>query len=320
MIANKLIVLRLIYLWAFVESGLGGLMHLLHIPLTGFIIGGFSIITNCLLAKYTERSIKTMLTCMGFVLTAKFALSPQSPLGAYIAVAFQGLLAIIIFRFLTINIFSVLLYATLVMLENAIQKPLMAYIIFGDELVRGTILLVNKFFNHPHQTFYFLNGLILLYFSIYLGWGIIIGLWCRKILTTLSHYQLPNDIRNIENIKAIKIPPTYKWLTIAIATGVILISLYLYFAYYQAGDLLNYLIKISLWIVALIWVIPTILKNILRRYSLKYAEKIDMVRTAIPQIKMNIYRSYYLSKKEKGLNRIQSFIFHSIYLNVFYDK
>ena len=43
-------IFRLTMLWAFAEGGLGGIMHLLHIPMTGFIVGGISIIINVFIA------------------------------------------------------------------------------------------------------------------------------------------------------------------------------------------------------------------------------------------------------------------------------
>ena len=43
---------RLTALWAFAESGLGGMLHALQLPFTGLIVGGLSVIIITLIAKF----------------------------------------------------------------------------------------------------------------------------------------------------------------------------------------------------------------------------------------------------------------------------
>ena len=100
---NKSALLKLTYFWAFIEAGLGGLLHFLHIPITGFVVGGFAVVLIVLIAKYSNNNSRMIINALGLVLMIKFLLSPYSPYGAYIAVGFQGILAALIFSIGRIN-------------------------------------------------------------------------------------------------------------------------------------------------------------------------------------------------------------------------
>ncbi len=91
---------RLTALWAFNESGLGGLMFALKIPLTGFFVGGFAVLLIGLIAWYAQRDYRQVLKATVLVLIIKATVSPHAPLPAYLAVAFQGVAGALIYRFL----------------------------------------------------------------------------------------------------------------------------------------------------------------------------------------------------------------------------
>ena len=48
---------RLTALWAFTESGLGGIMHALQIPFTGLLVGGMAVIMISLIADTVVNTI-----------------------------------------------------------------------------------------------------------------------------------------------------------------------------------------------------------------------------------------------------------------------
>lgn len=311
--------LRLIYLWAFVESGLGGIMHLFHIPITGFIIGGFSIIINILLAKYSHGNIKTLLTGLGIVLLVKFTLSPQSPFGAYLAVSFQGLVAILLFNFLSVNKFSIFFYSTIIMLENAIQKPLLGYLIYGNKLGKGIQELINKFFHQMDLTNQFLIGFVVLYFLIYMIWAMLISVWTYDIISKLSSYKLPVEFFNekiINTESKSKKPKQYLYFIFVI----ILFLAILLSIYFLNNEHINYIIKtISLFFI-LGFIIPIILKKILTKYQIKYSTNLSTIIAEFPKLKLNCDLSYSYAKKINGIKRWKEFIFLCIYSNVFYTK
>ena len=52
---------RLTALWAFSESGLGGIMHALKIPFTGLVVGGMSVIMISFIAQLSANHYKEIL-------------------------------------------------------------------------------------------------------------------------------------------------------------------------------------------------------------------------------------------------------------------
>ncbi|HNJ28266.1 MAG TPA: hypothetical protein PLQ40_04880, partial [Ferruginibacter sp.] len=88
---------RLTALWAFTESGLGGIMHALQIPFTGLVVGGMAVIIICLIADLSKHQLKQVLKSALVVLIVKAMVSPHTPFPAYIAVSFQALLGYLLF-------------------------------------------------------------------------------------------------------------------------------------------------------------------------------------------------------------------------------
>src|SRR2546423_1443002 len=88
---NKQIYYRLITLWVLCEATLGGIIHAARIPVSGLIVGSCAVICICLIAFYVpERGaiLKATVTVAIF----KMMLSPQTPVLAYTAVFFQGVI------------------------------------------------------------------------------------------------------------------------------------------------------------------------------------------------------------------------------------
>jgi len=310
---------RLTMLWAFAEGGLGGLMHLLHIPMTGFIVGGISIIINVFIAAYSKINARIMLSSVGLVLLCKFALSPQSPLGAYVAVSFQGLLAIFIFKLAGVNRMSILFYAILVMLENAIQKPLMAYLIFGDELLQGIALVVNKFFKNLDYTNDFLRAMTFIYFTIYATWGAIIARWSHHFLHSIEDYKLEREI--ILSIEKAKEQPTRSYrktiLSILLISS-IFFFVFFYFSSHQISWSL-YALKAIIWFLLLGFILPIILRLVLKYFSRAESTSVARALSFMPRIKQNFFYSIELARDKKGLAKVKQFIFFIVFLNVFHS-
>jgi hypothetical protein len=315
---TKEIIFRLTYLWAFAEGGLGGFMHLLHIPMTGFIVGGIAIIINVFLAAYSKVNYRIMLSSLGLVLLCKFALSPQSPLGAYVAVSFQGLLAIGIFKLGGVNRLSILFYAILVMLENAIQKPLMAYIIFGDELLKGIELVVNKFFKNLDYTKGFLSAMTFLYFVIYAAWGMIMARWSYQFLHSIETYTI--DTRTFISIEKSNEHPTKSYRKSILSIVLLSAILFFVFFYFSSHKISwsAYLLKATTWFILLGFILPIILRLALKQFSKTESSSIARAISFMPKIKQNFFQSLELVRDKKGLIKIKQFIFFIIFLNVFH--
>ena len=258
-----------------------------------------------------------MLSSLGSVLLYKFVLSPHSPLGAYIAVGFQGLLAELIFSMTGIKRWSILLYAIMVMLENAIQKPLMAYLIFGNELVQGILLTVNKFFKNIQNTEYFLTGLTILYFTIYGIWGIIIGNWASSFLQSIENFKFEATTLKRADRTLLGQTKSYKRVLLTILVfSLIFFFLFIYFSSDQVHWTV-YAVKAIVWFILLAFILPFILRLILKYFMKEKESTILHSLSFMPQIKENFFISYERVQNEKGISKIRHFIYYSIYLNVF---
>jgi len=307
---------RIIYLWAFVETGLGGILHLFHIPLTGLFIGGFSILINILLAKHTHIHAKSMLSALGIVLLSKFTLSPQSPVGAYIAVGFQGLFALFIFKLFGVNKLSAVLYAIIVMVENAIQKPLIGYLFFHKEIVKGIEWSSKQFFESPELILNLFIGIGILYFLGYILWGGILGLFSIELISKLNNYNLPSDFYKMKLTKEIDSNLGSRTKILPLILGIIVFILLVIMTSLQ---IISYfvIVKIGILLIFFTWVFPYILSKILLIYKNKHTESIQEVIKFLPQIRLNFIRSYHYSKRYTGWTRWKEFVFLSIYLSIF---
>src|SRR5687768_11240242 len=121
---------RLIAVWALAEGFMGGILHGLHLPVTGLIIGSISVLCLALLSRVGYRR-GDLLKATLLVLLVKAMLSPHSPPTAYFAVLSQGLLAELLFGFRKNYRLNCYLLAILSQLQSAIQHILIVIIVFG---------------------------------------------------------------------------------------------------------------------------------------------------------------------------------------------
>jgi hypothetical protein len=179
---------RLTALWALSESGLGGMMHALKIPFTGFFLGGFAIVIITLIAHFTNTPFKSILQATLLVILVKAAASPHSPLMAYIAVGFQGLAGALFFAGLPFYRFAACLFGAIALFESAVQKFLVATLIFGKniwEALDGFVEAVLKDLSLFHD-FSFSFWLISIYTGVYIVWGLILGWWASGLPQVLN--------------------------------------------------------------------------------------------------------------------------------------
>src|SRR5688500_16642386 len=88
---------RLIAVWALAEGFMGGILHGLHLPVTGLVVGSIAVCCLALLSQVSEYR-SDILKATILVMAVKALLSPFSPPMAYFAVFSQGFLAAILFN------------------------------------------------------------------------------------------------------------------------------------------------------------------------------------------------------------------------------
>lgn len=170
-------------LWAFVESGLGGMMHALHLPFTGIFLGGFSVLSISLIGRFETKPFRQILKATLLVMVVKASVNPATSPMAYIAVGFQGLLGAVLYGSSIHGLLTALCFSILAMLESAFQKFLILTIIFGDAWYKA----IDKFFHSILKSIGFKDDvpyalyLVSAYMFIYLIWGIVLGIWIHQI-------------------------------------------------------------------------------------------------------------------------------------------
>ena len=172
-------VLRLTALWAVVESGLGGVLHAFKLPLTGLMVGGMAVVLITLIAHFAKDP-RAILRATLTVLIVKALVSPHSPIGAYVAVSFQGLMGFAIYSLSRPGYLSSIPFAVTAMLESALQKLLMLVLFFGQPLVEavdgwGAWVVQRYFTNWADASWSLTWTLVALYVGVYALGGMFIG-------------------------------------------------------------------------------------------------------------------------------------------------
>jgi len=189
-----------IQLWIFAECGIGGLMHGLHIPFTGIIVGSLAIYCIYLLAlsQDTAHDIRrTIATATITVLLIKILLTPFAPIQAYFATAFQGMMGYLIFSCGRGQSWNFILMALICLGESAIQKVLVAYFLFGtaffDAIDKASASVFDSFGMD------FQGSLIVFIWIFYIGLhlltAVIIGSIVPKLIITLKNIEIYNSVQ-----------------------------------------------------------------------------------------------------------------------------
>lgn len=209
-------------LWAFVESGLGGMMHALHLPFTGVFLGGFSVLIISLMAHFEPKPYGSIIKATLIVMAVKFSVNPMTSPFAYIAVGFQGLCGALIYGSSIRHPALSMLFAIVAMLESAFQKLLIITLIFGDSWIKALDIYyksVLKIFGTDTDSPF---GLYLLgtYLMIYSVWGIFLGIWAWQIPAQLQrrmHLYMELDSRaDAEHIRTTPKRKKKSWLLLLI--------------------------------------------------------------------------------------------------------
>ena len=326
---NSDVVYRLTALWALSESGIGGFMFALKIPLTGLLLGAISIILLSMIAFYSERKFSEILRATLLVVILKLLVSPHSSPTAYLAVAFQGVAAAIIFSSIKSLKLAAVLLGAITMFESAAQKLLLLTIVFGKELWEA----VNIFFNQISKELslnldldysYWLIGI---YLSLFTVWGIIVGVFAASLPAKIEerkHSILPAYYLQLS--KSEKVPPQSSnrrasriWMFISL---IIFVLIFLAFTYYfpsKAWWLLGrtlVIIFLFYFVIAptMRWLANKWLKNRRGEDIMVAKQMMDL----LPQLKKDVAISYNISAKHPSFfARAKAFMTNTIIITLY---
>jgi hypothetical protein len=315
---------RLTALWALNESGLGGFLHVFNTPFTGLIVGGISILMISLIAYYAEDPWKAVLRSLIVVLLVKMAVSPHSPVGAYVAVSFQGLLGALLFSKLSWKGLSIPLLGLLTFLESAAQKLLILTIIYGTGLWEA-IDLYGSWVQSKLQLFTQSSAtevLVTIYLVSYGIGGILAGFFIKSIILDLSRtdaqdFELPDHLKETTAVKKSRKRPR-KFLMLWLLTISILVMSFTLFGEegpgWQRGlyILLRSLLVLSVWYILIGPLLIRLLKSYLRSKRSGYEEQVNQTLDILPYLSSVIRYSWTETSHLKGYQRWKLFIAQSI--------
>lgn len=177
--ANAAAVARLTAVWALAESALGGILHALRVPLMGLVMAGTAVLLISLIAHFA-RHPREILRATLLVLVVKAIGSPHTPLVGYLAVAFQGGFAYLVYSLRRPGRLSTGAFALGALLETALQRLLTLALFFGATLWEavdewGTWILERYFPAYVDAEFSLAASLVAVYVLLYAAGGLAVG-------------------------------------------------------------------------------------------------------------------------------------------------
>ncbi len=321
---------RITALWALSEAAFGGVLHALRIPFTGLFIGGSAVIFITLIPFFnSKRGIILKATLL--VMIVKAIVSPHSPVNAYLAVAFQGIIGEILFFLIPSKRIAAFLLGFLSLLESSIQKILVITIVFGQNVWKA----IDLFSDYVLSQFLIRSDLadsisismilITIYMSIHLSAGILIGLWAPRLAADVK-----KRIQNRFEMKLAAFEPLNKvikkskkrrkiWKTFSI-TSIILLAIVIFILSYffpvfekSKGYAAVLMIFRSIVIMG-IWyyIIGPFLLKYLRRFLNKkktaYQNEINDILNIFPALRQVIIYAWAETNSVKPIKRIPRFV------------
>ena len=326
---------RLTVIWALSESAFGGVLHALRIPLTGLFINGSAVIIIALIAYFSDKKGKILKATL-IVLLVKAAVSPHTPLNAYLAVSLQGLIGELVFASKKYFKISAIVFGIVTLFLSGIQRIIVLTILFGKNLWDS----IDLFGNYILSQFSFLAGdstnyevsfwLIAFYVSIHLVVGLIIGIFAGKTPQWLMNYDKQSTLathnlaeENMQN--SLKKRKRKFWLkkpsgiVILLLATVIVIFTYIYPQFSETAALKAVIMIIRSIVIMIIWYLIAgpfflkIYKNYINKYGSKYSRDINSTLQVLPAAKSIVIHSWKYSKKYSNIRRIKHFILTTLF-------
>ncbi len=308
--------LSLTALWAFVEAGLGGFLHALHLPFTGIVLGGFAVIIISIIGQTNATPFRKIIEATLIVLAIKIIANPATSPFAYIAVGFQGLLGAIIYSLPKIGFAHHLTFAIGSMLESAGQKLLIMTLFLGNTFWEGLDGLgksITKIFG-TSTDMPFSNVIIISYLALFAAWGIVLATWMLYIKQMIAErMNLYNDVQ----AQTISVAQTSKN---KISTGkmimwvLIILAIISVFIKPQSGIINGIIYLIRTISILFIWqqlILPIWQKQI-TKWGTKYANKntnYSTVQQHIPNIASMVKPLYNrVSSTYSGIKKWKEFM------------
>ena len=330
----QLTVQRLILIWALSEASLGGVLHALKIPLTGIFVNGTAVIIISLIAYYSQKK-GTILKATLIVLLVKAAVSPHTPLNAYLAVSLQGLIGELLFSTKKYFKIKTIVFGFITLFLSGVQRIIVVTILYGKNLWESIDLFGNyvlqqlPFITVESANYEISYWLIGSYVGLHLIVGLMIGIFAGTTPVQLSNIGkecllILDKKEELYQLGTLKKRKSKFWLKkpssigIMILVSSIIILTYVYPQFSETAALKAIIMIARSIFIMLIWYLiagPFFLKlykKYINKYGSKYSKEVNFTLEVLPVAKQIVMHCWHFSGNHKNIRRIKYFILATI--------
>lgn len=324
---SQQLITKLTAIWAISESGLGGIFHALKLPFSGIFLGGFAVIIITFIAQNSSKKFFHIAQATFIVILIKAIASPHSPITAYIAVLFQGILGAALFALFKPKLLITILFGILALMESAVQKLLVLTLIFGENIWDA----FQKFFKGVASQLHFASlelipeVIISTYLILYFLGGILAGWFAMKIpkMIQLEAAEIQNlDLTLIqETEKDLKKKRKKKWL------GFLFILIFILSVFILSGSSEQALYTVFRTLAALfilLFIINPLFRYFINRWKNKQTEnkstQFKAVLNFLPEFKNNAKIAEQIAAKERSIfQKAKKFLTVWMAISLYYE-
>lgn len=299
---------RLIALWVVCEAFIGGIIHGLHIPVSGLIVGSAAITCIALIGWYHPKPgaiIRATIVVMIF----KMLLSPQAPITAYVAVLFQGLMGQLLFRNRKYFGTSVILFAVIALLESAFQRFLILTIVYGTDVWSAINFMLNKLTGQQEWTNYS-KWLIAGYTGIHLITGLLLGYGLSRLPNRIEKWKKDLSLLRVISRKEISVPGNR--IIWGLWAGWIILLLLLLQSEWGPGAsilpvntiitmLIRSVVIIAGWVLLIGPIMKWLLHHWLTKQQGKLKQETEAVMNLLPETNQLLREAWTIASRREGL-------------------
>jgi hypothetical protein len=308
-------IIRLTALWAFVEAGLGGFLHALHLPFTGIVLGGFSVLIIRLISLQSPKPFYHIMQATLVVLAIKAMMNPATSPFAYLAVGFQGLLGAFLYQINQQSLAIHLLFAIISMLESAVQKLLVVTLFMGKTFwvgldALGITIQKDLGLQSTVTVSIWLIGFYILLFTI---WGFVLGLWMHVLPKQIADRMHLYQHLQKQNLEPTIIQKQNKWMQIFYAFCIAaVVFTYLPIVQQHLHASVVYIIKVMGFYAIWQFFLRKFISKLILRWSKKFSARNQMyaqVQEHLPSVGAMVQPIYkQVQCKHKGLAKWKEFL------------
>lgn len=329
---------RLTALWALHEAGLGGLLHIFTTSFEGLIMAGFATVLITLIAYFSNRNQSVLFKSLVLVMITKIIASPHSGMPAYIAVLFQGLIGIFLFKHIRSFKVAAVTLGILAFLESALQRVFLIIVLFGKPLWDSLDVFVNQLglsFGLVLENGSFL--LFGLYMLIYLIGGIMFGRFGyylaknikSEILEEYSNFNIDDRFIALQQPyigrKRANNPPNIS-VSETIILGSIISVVLLFLSPQKNGwqtvvyTIVRCISFVVLWFFILNPIFTKLMKVYFSKKQVKYQREVEDIFEFMSTLRKLAQIAWQETAKMKGIKRIKAFVRKTIAFTLLYEK